>query len=156
MNSFQVRALDLARAFAEHVRTDGSTFYALPDSSPAWMTEAVMAAHHDELPNDWRYSMVRQLAYALAEQDDADVARDAATDIASDASTVYTSDLLNWYADRPGRIDYADEWIRDTGTDSVDGGILGHLFAGQTYCIEQMLHGLIDACEARAGELVEA
>lgn len=154
-NSFNIRALDLARAFKEQTRADGSTFYCIPDSQPSWMTETVFAAHHDELPNDWRFSMARQLAYAIAEHDSADAARDAALDIASDATTPYTGQLLAWYADRTSRIDYADQWISDNGIDSVDGGIVGHLFAGQTYCIEQMLHCIIDACEAQAAKLAQ-
>lgn len=153
--AFQTRALDLARAFTEHTRSDGSTFYAAGSGSQ-WMLDAIKAAHHEEFPNDWRYAMVRQLAYALAEHDSADAARDAALDIASDATSPYHSDLLAWYADRPGRLSYADDWVIDYGIDSIDGGIGGHLMAGQSYCIEQMLHGLIDACEARQAELVEA
>lgn len=153
--TFQTRALDLARSFIEATRNDGTTHYCLAYSAP-WMHEATRSAHHDEFPNDWRFAMVRQLAYALAEYDDADAARDAALDIASDAADIYTSDVLRWYADHPCRLSYADEWINDTGIDSVDGGILGHLMAGQTYCIEQMLHGLIDACEARQAELAMA
>jgi hypothetical protein len=153
--SFQVRALDLARAFTLQTRTNGTAFYYISDTQPAWMTEAVFAAHHDELPNDWRFGMCRQLAYAIAEHESADDARDVGVDIASDATTSFTADLLSWYADRPSRTEYADQWISDTGIDSVDGGIIGHLFAGQTYCIEQMLHCIIDDCEARDADLAQ-
>ena len=106
------------------------------------------------MPNDWRFAMVRQLAYAIAEHKEAETIRDASLDVASDATTCYIGPLLAWYADRPGRLDYANEWLNDCGIDSVDDGINGHLFSGQTYCIEQMLHGIIDACEARSVELI--
>lgn len=153
--TFQTRALDLARAFSEGIRSDGSSFVMLADSASEWMHDAVRHAHHEELPNDWRFAICRELAHALAEHESADTARDAALDIASDATMVYHRDILRWYADLPSRLDYADSWIADTGTDSVDGGIAGHLYAGQTYCIEQILHGLIDACEAAQAALVE-
>lgn len=156
MKSFQTRALDLARAFVECIREDGTTYLVMPESSPKWMHDCVRAAHHDELPNDWRFWMVRQLAYALAEQDDANAARDAALDISSDATTPYHGKLLAWYAERPGRLEYANEWVNDYGVDSIEGGIGAHLMLGQSYCIEQMLHGIIDACEARSVELINA
>lgn len=117
------------------------------------MTETVRAAHHEELPNDWRFAMCRQLAYVVAEYDSADDIRDAGLDVASDAADIYTADVMAWYSARPSRLDYADQWINDTGVDSVDGGLLGHLMAGQAYCIEQMLHCIIDACEVRAHEM---
>ena len=74
--------------------------------------------------------------------------------MASDAADIYTAKVLAWYAEQPSRLDYADQWIADTGADSAD-DVAGHLFAGQAYCIEQMLHGLIDACEAQAVKLAE-
>ena len=152
-SSFQVRALDLARAFQEQTRDNKSTFYYIPEGKPPWMLEAVRSAHHDEFPNDWRFSMCRQLAYSIESYATPEEARDGAVDIASDAADIYTAKVLAWYAERPGRLDYADQWIEDNGINSVDGGTLGHLMAGQTYCIEQMLHCLIDACEAQAAKL---
>lgn len=154
--TFQTRALELARAFSEGIRSDGSSFFFIPDSQPAWMLDAVRSAHHEELPNDWRFSMCRQLAYAMAEHESADDVREAALNIASDAGTIYHAELLRWYAESPGRLDYADSWLSDTGIDSADGGIAGHLYAGQTYCIEQMLHCLVDACEAAQAAMIEA
>ena len=151
--TFQTRALDLARAFTEGVRSDGSTFFYVPETKPAWMLDAVRSAHHEEFPNDWRFSMCRQLAYAMAEHENVDDVREAALDIASDAATPYHAELLRWYADQPRRLCYADDWATDYGADAAD-SISGHLMAGQAYCIEQMLHGLIDACEAAQAAMV--
>lgn len=152
--TFQTRALDLARAFQLKTRDNGSSFQYIPDNQPAWMLEAVRSAHHDEFPNDWRFAVCCELAYKLSNYETADNAREEALDMASDAADIYHSKLLKWYADDPSRLAYVDEWIADTGADSAD-DVAGHLFAGQTYCIEQMLHGLIDACEAQAAKLSE-
>lgn len=150
--TFSVRALDLARTFQEKTRDNGDSFYFLPESAPAWMHELVRAAHHDELPNDWRFAKIRELAYSLAEYESANVARDSAGEIAQAAASVYTGTILGWYADIPSRLDYVTEWREAMGTESR-GGILDELIVGQYYCLEQMAHEIIDTSEARAEEL---
>lgn len=152
--SFQIRAFDLAHAFQLQTRDDGSTYYSFRDGSPDWMTEAVYAAHDEELPNDWRYSVCNFLAQNLAKYATADEARDNIGDLADAQATIYTSDLLNWYAARPGRLDYADQADLEIGD---HGALIGdRLHLGHRYAIEQMAAVLIDACEVRVHALVEA
>jgi hypothetical protein len=153
--SFQVRALDLARAFELKIRDDGSTFYIFREGSPEWMTEAVRAAHDEEFPNDWRFTICNFLAQNLAEYETAEDAYDHVSELAEAQDAIYTSDLLTWYAERPGRLDYAEQAEEELGRDP--GASIGdRLHLGHHYAIEQMAQVLISACEARAAELVGA
>ena len=154
--TFQTRALELAQAFILETRDDGSQFYCLSVAAPQWMLSAVYTAHHEELPNDWRYDKLHELAQVLAQHESAEAAQDAALNIADNLADIYNGAILAWYADMPSRISYADQWISDAGIESSDNGIIGHLGAGQVYCIEQMAHDLIDACEAAQAAMVEA
>jgi hypothetical protein len=152
MKAFQVNALNLARAFSEQTRDDSSHFFMLPDSAPAWMHDAVRTAHDDEFPNDWRFSMARSIAYAIAECESIDDARDDAMEIGDRLADIYTGQLLNWYAAMPSRLDYCDQYREDFGADAAD-TTLSHLMAAQAYAIEKMIHTILNACEARAVEI---
>ena len=152
MQPFQVNALNFARAFSEQKRDNDSHFFMLPESAPQWMHEATRSAHDDELPNDWRFSMVRSIAYAIAECESIDNARDDAMEVADRLADIYTGQLLNWYAELPSRLDYCDRYRDEFGADAAD-TTLSHLMAAQAYAIEQMIHMILNACEARAVEI---
>ena len=152
MQPFQVNALNFARAFSEQKRDNDSHFFMLPESAPQWMHEATRSAHDDELPNDWRFSMVRSIAYAIAECESIDNARDDAMEVADRLADIYTGQLLNWYAELPSRLDYCDRYRDEFGADAAD-TTLSHLMAAQAYAIEQMIHVILNACEARAVEI---
>jgi hypothetical protein len=152
--SFQFRAFDLAHAFELKTREDGSTYYTIRDGSPDWMIEAVMAAHDEELPNDWRYSVCNFLAQNLAEYDSAEEAYEHVGELAESQSTVYTSELLSWYAERPSRLDYADQAEENMGYGHDPGAITGdRLHLGHYYAIQQMAELLISACEERSRQM---
>ena len=152
MQRFQVNALNFARAFSEQSRDNGSNFFMLPESAPAWMHDAVKLAHDDEFPNDWRFSTARAIAYALAECESIDNAREDAMEIADRLADIYTGQLLNWYSETPSRLDYCDQYREQFGADAAD-TTLSHLMAAQAYAIEQMIHVILNACEARAVEI---
>lgn len=152
MQRFQINALNFARAFSEQTRSDSSQFFMLPESAPEWMMEAVRSAHDGELPNDWRFAMVRSIAYAIAECESIDNAREDAMDLADNLATAYTGQLLNWYAEMPARLDYCDQYRQAFGADAADTTLL-LLMAAQAYAIEQMIHIILNACEARAVEI---
>ena len=152
MQRFQVNALNFARAFKEQTRDDSSHFFTLPESAPQWMTEALKTAHDKELPNDWRFAMVRAIAYAVAECKSIDNAREDAMEVADRLADIYTGQLLNWYAELPSRLDYCDQYRKQFGADAAD-TTLSHLMAAQAYAIEQMIHVILNACEARAVEI---
>jgi hypothetical protein len=151
MQRFQVNALNFARAFSEQTRDNGSHFFMLPESAPAWMMEAVRTAHDEEMPNDWRFAMVRSIAYELAECESIDNAREDAMEIADRLADIYTGQVLNWYAEHSSRLDYCEQYREQFGADAAD-TTLSHLMAAQAYAIEQMIHVILNACEARAVE----
>ena len=152
MQRFQVNALNFARAFSEQTRDNGSHFFMLPESAPAWMMEAVRTAHDEEMPNDWRFAKVREIALWLHEQESLDSAREDAMEAADGMSHIYTGQLLQWYAEIPSRLDYCDQYQQDFGNSATDStGLL--LGAAQAYAIEQMVQVILNACEARAVEI---
>lgn len=152
MQRFQVNALNFARAFSEQTRDDSSHFFILPESASEWMRDALRSAHDEELPNDWRFGMVRSIAYAIAECESIENAREDAMEIADRLADIYTGRLLNWYAEMPSRLDYCDQYRETFGADAAD-TTLSHLMAAQAYAIEQMIHVILNACEARAVEV---
>jgi hypothetical protein len=152
MQRFQVNALNFARAFSEQTRDNGSHFFMLPESAPAWMHDAVRLAHDDEFPNDWRFATARAIAYGLAECESIENARDDAMELADTLSSIYTAEILSWYAEIPSRLDYCDQYQQDFGNSATDStGLL--LGAAQAYAIEQMVQVILNACEARAVEI---
>jgi len=152
MQSFQVRALDLARAFREAKRTDDSHFFMLPDSSPVWMQNLIREAHDDEFPNDWRFAKCREIALWLHECESLDAAREDAMEAADSMSFPYTGKVLSWYSEIPSRLDYCDQYKEEFGSDAADTVML-LLYAGHAFAIERMIHTIISACEARSLEL---
>lgn len=152
MKTFQIRALDLALAFREQHRDNGTSFQMLPQTSPQWMHDAVKTAHDGEFPNDWRFAKVREIALWLHEQESLDSAREDAMEAADGMSYIYTGQLLEWYTADSSRLSYCDQYREEFGAEAADSTFL-LLSAGHAYAIEQMIHQVIAACEARAVEL---
>lgn len=144
MTTFQKLARAFADAFETSKRADGATFYRLKDSRAGWMQDAVREAHDGELPDDWRYETCSDLAERIAEYEDSSDARDAVSVMADTITDVYTSELLRWYADNLGRLEYAEDAKREWGAGET---ILDNLLAGQAYCVAQMANVLIQAIE---------
>lgn len=129
-------------------RDNGETFTMLADDRPEWLQDAVMAAHDDEMPNDWRYNLCALLVAALDEiteyRDDVDGFRDHAVETidADNYTDVYTDDLIGWM--NSARTTYADQVIADYGANP--GTTLADvLIAAQHRCIEGMVSVLADA-----------
>jgi len=96
-------------------RSDGSSFYKLSEAS-YWepvrqqLQDAVRAAHRDEMPNDWRYSMVESIAQALlelcepaTEQWQLDQFADLCFDVAESLASYGTCELADWVSDHASR-----------------------------------------------------
>ncbi len=110
---------ELADAFVEDTRADGSKFVRLVDGHPEWMRDAVREAHGDSMPNDRHYEAARDVALHLAEcnieESDDDFADydpdvcEACSEAAESLTDVYTSHLIAWLHETPGAIDACDE-----------------------------------------------
>ena len=115
--AFEATLAELAEAFIEDTRANGSKFVRLRDGRPDWMRDAVHEAHGDAGPNDWHYNACRDIAVYLAEaeMEDTDCEPwDDALHCACDSLTdVYTSNLLKWLAEAPGALYACDEAAED-------------------------------------------
>ena len=110
------RASEVASAFTSRSREDGSSYVCLKEEAPLReeITEAVFAAHDGEMPGDWRWSVCRAAAEALAEDPSAEL-QEIADAVAEDLSTVYHSELLSWFAEMPSRLSYVEEAAESLG-----------------------------------------
>lgn len=126
--TIQTIAGEAYRAFETANRPDGEEFIRLRDGSPDWISELVRDAHGgDFLPDDWRYSTIRE-ACGFIEEADGDDLEDVAHEFA-DGVDVYTGKLLAWLASNASRASYCDEAVNQLGADGV--GIIQRIGLGQ-------------------------
>jgi len=121
----------LSSRFTDTRREDGSSFVSLSgpeDEIRKAAKAAIRAAHEDELPNDWRYEVCGLAADAMAEASEDDELLEIASGVAESASSVYSSEVLRWYAELPGRLEYAERAREELGA-SED--VMGDLHHGQ-------------------------
>lgn len=113
---FNHSASAFSAAFVKRQREDGSSFYCLADASPKWMCDAVRLAHDGELPNDERYSLIRDAAIAISDQhfSDSEDAHQAVCEMAQDLCP-YNAELLQWFANRTARLSDCDEAAAELG-----------------------------------------
>ena len=93
------------------------------DDKPEWVVDVIHAAHGNLLPDDWTYEVVAECAELIAndtEENDLE-------------PEIYTSKLLQWFADFPDAVDYADQAKEEYGNfDSITEQIqAGQLLAMQ-------------------------
>ena len=129
----------ISSLFEYATRSDGTRYVRLaeiPDSM-VWLTDAVHAAHDDEMPNDWRYETCWHIVAALEDGAERDEIADSLVD-------VYTADLVQWLADDISRIQYDAEAIDVFGHAET----LADAIRVAQYCaIEAMVHLLADAID---------
>ena len=140
----------LRAAFTRDKRTDGSTFWCLTDQAQQndeELTPWLMGLHDEELPNDWRYSIIVSILDALMEIDGRLVDYDDHTDliagIVDNLTDIYNHSLFQWYADNPSRVGYIEEGVL-SGIITPEADTIARLMIGQTICIEQMAFRIVD------------
>lgn len=145
-------ARELADAFVTFKR-DGSdeTIYKCKDGTAQWITDAVMAAHGDMMPDDWKYEHCSHVADAIVETleyNDADLDRLEVGEIADDLVDIYTASLTAWLASHLDRVGYVDD------ADHAEEADLGDLLrAGQYAELSEIADALAEAIRERAEEL---
>ena len=110
---------------------DGSGYWALEESAPAWLRELVWAAHNNGgmLPDDARYLYVVEALEALADNPE-----EPESMLEPEP---YTSNLLQWLAASPSyRMGLVDEAVQESGWD----GLFAALQAGQRKEKEEVLY----------------
>jgi hypothetical protein len=105
----QTLATDLNGSFIKKTRSNGESFNCLTDDHADWMQDVCRIAHGDQLPNDYRFEMIRDCLAVIIEADDLDGAQDQL----SEYVPVYNSDLIGWLASSNSRHCYVDEGMAD-------------------------------------------
>ena len=143
--NYFLTAATLKAAFTTSTRDNGDTFHHLIDGVPDAVTDFVRDCHDKELPNDWRYAAIVGMLQGIIETDLTTVYEIHELSIAlADAEVdIYTSDLLNWYAENPGRIAYVDQAVED----GYKADFTELLSIGQYRALEVIAVTIIDALE---------
>lgn len=145
--TIQEVASEAAGWFEGARREDDSTFVRTRDGAPEWVTHLVREAHGDFLPDDWRYSVLRDALFVIEESGDDD---DARTEFLDGCVDVYTSDRIAWLATHLYRVSYCDE-AAEEGLVAQDAGIVERIGAGQ-YMEASEVFGLVLAFLERASK----
>jgi len=149
----------LASSLVLATRTDGTEYRMLREDCPLYgdLLAIIRAAHDDELPNDWRFSMVYDLCQALLDYSQPlacavtlDDYREWVDDIVELRVDTSTHALLTWPADSEPRCHFDEPKI---WCDSADGSDIGDLAQRrQREAITTMAHvilqGLADLVSA--------
>lgn len=154
-NYLLTAAQEFTAALIADTRPDGTSFVRCTDDAPEWVREAVYAAHAGMMPDDTKYSMVRDVADAIAEaleySEDLDDARHERVD---GLVPTYNSDRVKWLASHLDRASYVDDARREYGTEGAD--LFDQLGAGIYAEYDEIWGILADAIAERADELETA
>lgn len=150
---------DLSHHFVTGERANGDLYLYLTDDCPGWLREAVLDAHDDEVPNDWRHDVAHQIVRGLTGEhapevdwvDDYIEVYNLA-DTITHRETTWTSDVLRWAGENITRVGYYDVWLEngnaDPATNPVDG-----LKCAMFQAIHEMTQTLAEAIrQAHAGD----
>lgn len=151
-NFMHAAALELSAALISDTREDGTSFVRRADDSAEWIADAIRAAHGGMMPDDTKYSMVSEVADAIAEalnyDEDLDDARAERVD---GLVPVYNSERVTWLASHLARADYVDEARREFGSEGAD--YVDQLGAGIYAEYDEIWGVLVYAIAERAEEL---
>lgn len=140
-------ATAFAAAFTTDTRNDGATFYKLADGSPKWMSDAVMTAHDDIMPNDWVYEQCSRVADRMADTDP-EKWEDYCGEWADSMVDIYNADRTAWLASHLAFAAVVDDAVEELG--HSDQGIFGDIGIGQYVFIQQIAGYLIQAVNNKA------
>ena len=145
--TIQEAAAALFNAFVSDKRhVTGDKFYKLADGSPEWMGDAVMAAHGDMMPDDWRYACIRGLCSSIADSSDLD---DERGEIVDGEVDVYNAALVAWLGSNLWRGSYCDDAMQELGTPS---SVWDLLRQGQYQEADETFGLLVAALEGEGSE----
>lgn len=147
MATFSAAALFLVSCFQDAKRDDGSAYIRKASDSPNWVRELIYDCHDGELPNDARYSLIRDAAISISAQhfSDADDARDAIPDLSVDLLPTYETEILQWFAGNNTRLTDCDTYLEGTGAFVASTYAL--LSAGYQLAAENVLGLIVDSLE---------
>lgn len=155
MSRFALALSQLLSSFKRSSRSDGSHHWILAPSSPEWMSEAVLAAHDEELPNDSRYELIRDCLQALSDDgaESQEEALEASLELSRDLVPTFTGDLLQWFSGMPRRLGDCDEAL-DQGR-VLELNSYEILSEGFRLAAEEVISSLADSLEDAADSLFD-
>lgn len=128
--TIQELAQEMLDQFEVASRDNGEMFDRLKDNAPAWMKEVVHEAHGDMLPDDYRYSFIREAVELITDSDldydDEDGLHDLRLEL---EPATYTGDRLRWLSSNLNRLDYVNSATEVYG--HSDQGIADDIGLGQ-------------------------
>lgn len=147
MTRFKLSISQLLSSFKRDSRSDGSEFWRLSSGSPGWMSDAIMAAHDEELPNDSRYELIRDCLQALSDDavESQEEALDASLELSRDLAPISTGELLQWFSEMPRRLEDCDEALNQGRVSELTGH--GILSEGFRLAAEEVISSLADSLE---------
>jgi hypothetical protein len=155
---FQTVASELANAFETRKRADGEKYTAIREGAPAWLQNIAYEAHQavdERMPDDWIYSVTREIASALADCgcETADEASHDGQDcdIAIEACDIYTTDLTKWLSSNLANVALCNEAMSEGLCDGLEFSDIirqGQFIATQRI-VGCLLYAIGKECEAR-------
>ena len=144
----------LAECLTTETRSDGSVYITL-SQSPEWseiredLQSIVHSAHFSELPNDWRYDTVCQIADCLknfTDSEDWSVENfmEESHGVADTLTDTYTYDLLQWVSGNINRCQWDDS---DIANQAEPGDIVELIKLRQYEEIESMVRAVLSVIE---------
>lgn len=150
MDKYTASAQALLDALITDKRTDGTEFVRLADGSPQWMTDAVHAAHGDMLPDDTRYSMIRECLSEMIQMDPEEWDY-SSNQIADTLIPVYNAERIKWLASHLNRAAYCDE-AQEQSFVSEKSSLMDRIAAGMYVEYIEIADSLISSVNDRAEE----
>lgn len=147
-----------AKAALEHFQSkkrDDDTRYMTADKKgapPAWLQNLCHDAHSGMMPDDYRYDMIHNALYHIADADEdatEDDIRDDSHEYADGAVSVYHSDRIKWLGSNGLRQSYVDDAVEELGR--PEGGISDEIaygwYAEAEEVFASVLQSLVDLVE---------
>jgi hypothetical protein len=145
----------LASSLVLATRADGTEYRMLREDCPMYedLRAIIQDAHNGELPNDWRFGMVYDLAHALLDYSQpqacavtVDEFRECIGDIVATQGDTSTYALLVWLSDNVARCHFDDAEAWCSCEDGSDIGALAH--HRQMEEIEWITHAILSGLDA--------
>ena len=153
---FQEYTQYLFDAFTSNTRSQdcvdrgmNKVYYSIKDDHPDKdyiQTNLIYPLHDDELPNDWRYSIIRWLLSDFVDCEDRDEVEDRRFEIVDGLVDVYNADRIKWVQEDLNR-GYVDS-DHATGKE----GIFELIGLAQYEVINQMAYQLLDYIDSHKEE----
>jgi hypothetical protein len=147
-------AREAAGYFETATRDNGESFVKTRDDRPEWLTELILDAHENMMPEDWRYEAISRVLDEIAnrELETADDVRDDAHEIADGLTEVYNGALIQWLGSNLSRVGYVDEVLAQ-GIAENTGQLL---MLAQSMEYQEIIESVAQSLESRLGELEAA